>query len=250
MMGEKVCGIIPARGGSKGVLRKNIRRVAERPLIAYTIEAARQSQVLTDYLVSTDDEEIARVARREGAAVLMRPAALAADDTPMVPVIKHALAHQGACDVVVILQPTTPLRTAADIDTAVHILRDTGADTVVSVYEVADHHPSRMYKLHDNCLIPYDQEPPNRLRQSLSPVYHRNGAVYVCRAAMIWEQETTLGAHLRPYIMPRTRSVNIDDEFDLAIADFLLRCQRGTAPFSSGCQTPSEPPSQHIPERR
>ena len=247
-MGEKVFGIIPARGGSKGVLRKNIRCVAERPLIAYTIEAARQSQVLTDYLVSTDDEEIARVARREGATVLMRPAALAADETPMVPVIKHALAHPGACDIVVILQPTTPLRTAADIDTAVHILRATGADTVVSVYEVADHHPSRMYKLHDHFLIPYDQEPPNRLRQSLPPVYHRNGAVYVCRAAIIWEHETTLGAHLRPYLMPRARSVNIDDEFDLAIADFLLRCRCGAAPFSSGCQTPSEPPPQQIPE--
>jgi hypothetical protein len=67
---------------------------------------------------------------------------------------------------------------------------------------------------------------------------------------MIWEQETTLGAHLRPYVMPRARSVNIDDEFDLAIADFLLRCPCRTAPFSSGCQTPSEPPLQHIPERR
>jgi CMP-N-acetylneuraminic acid synthetase len=248
MMGENVFGIIPARGGSKGVLRKNIRWVAERPLIAYTIEAARQSRVLTDYLVSTDDEEIAQVARREGAEVLMRPAALAADDTPMVPVIKHALAHRGACDVVVILQPTAPLRTAADIDTAVHILRHSGADTVVSVYEVDDHHPSRMYKLRGNCLVPYDQEPPNRLRQSLPPVYHRNGAVYVCRAAVILEQDTTLGVHLRPYVMPRTRSVNIDDEFDLAIADFLLRRPDGGASLSPGFHTQSEYPQQHLPE--
>jgi CMP-N-acetylneuraminic acid synthetase len=250
MMGENVLGIIPARGGSKGVLRKNIRWVAERPLIAYTIEAARQSRVLTDYLVSTDDEEIARVARREGAAVLMRPAALAADDTPMVPVIKHALAHRGACDVVVILQPTAPLRTAADIDTAVHILRDSGADTVVSVYEVDDHHPSRMYKLHGDCLVPYDHEPPNRLRQSLPPVYHRNGAVYVCRAAVILEQETTLGAHLRPYIMPRARSINIDDEFDLAIADFLLRQQCSGASLASAFRVQSQLPQRQSPEIR
>jgi CMP-N-acetylneuraminic acid synthetase len=241
-MEANVIGIIPARGGSKGVLRKNIRQVAERPLIAYTIEAARQSQVLTDYLVSTDDAEIAEVARREGAAVLMRPPALAADDTPMVPVIKHVLAHQEACDIVVILQPTAPLRTAADIDAAVHILRDTGADTVVSVYEVEDHHPSRMYKLQGHCLIPYDQEPPNRLRQSLVPVYHRNGAVYACRTEVILEQETTLGAHLRPYIMPRARSVNIDDEFDLAIADFLLRRPCGDASRSSDLQVQSARP--------
>jgi CMP-N-acetylneuraminic acid synthetase len=103
-----------------------------------------------------------------------------------------------------------------------------------------------MYKLHDNCLLPYAQEPPNRLRQSLPPVYHRNGAVYVCRTAMILEQETTLGPHLRPYIMPRARSLNIDDEFDLTIADFLLRRQGSRASLTSGWQTQQ----QHMPEIR
>lgn len=224
-MQRRVLGVIPARGGSKGVLRKNIRLVDDRPLIAYTIDAARQSRLLTDYLVSTDDAEIADVARREGARVLMRPPELAADDTPMTPVIKHAMAGEHY-DYVVILQPTTPLRTADDIDTALQILFETRADTVVSVYLVDDHHPSRMYKLIDNRLIPYDKEPANRLRQSLPPVYHRNGAVYASRAAVILEQNSTIGANLRPYIMPRALSINIDDELDLAFADFLLRQQR------------------------
>lgn len=227
-MEQKTLGLIPARGGSKGVLRKNIRPVGDRPLIAYTIEAAQNSRYLTDYLVSTDDEEIAAIARREGAGVLMRPPELAADDTPMIPVVKHALA-QGSYDFVVILQPTTPLRTAGDIDAALEILFQTGADSVVSVYQVDDHHPVRMYRLVEGRLIPYDTEPAARLRQALPPVYHRNGAVYACRASLVWEQETLLGPDLRPYLMPRAQSINIDDEMDLAFADFLLRRQRGEA---------------------
>jgi N-acylneuraminate cytidylyltransferase len=228
-MQNQILGIIPARGGSKGALRKNIRLVGGRPLLAYAIEAARNSRYLTDYLVSTDDAEIAAVARQEGVAVLLRPPELAADDTPMLPVVKHALA-QGHYDTVVILQPTTPLRTAEDIDAALQILFNTGADSVVSVYQVDDHHPARMYRLLENRLIPYDTEPSARLRQALPPVYHRNGAVYACRTSLVWEQETLLGSDLRPYVMPRARSINIDDELDLAFADFVLSRQRQGEP--------------------
>jgi CMP-N-acetylneuraminic acid synthetase len=228
-MQAKTLGIIPARGGSKGVLRKNIRLVGGRPLMAYAIEAAQNSRYLTDYLVSTDDNEIAAVARQEGARVLMRPPELAADDTPMIPVVKHALA-QGDYEFVVILQPTAPLRTADDIDAALQILFETGADSVVSVYQVDDHHPARMYRLIDGQLIPYDTEPTARLRQALPPVYHRNGAVYACQTRLVWEQETLLGPDLRPYIMPRARSVNIDDELDLAFADLLLSRRQQVEP--------------------
>ena len=222
---RKTLGIIPARAGSKGIPGKNICPVANRPLIAYTIDAAKESKLLTDFIVSTDDDKIAEVARNEGAEVLMRPPELAADDTPMVPVIKHALL-QKPYDFVVVLQPTTPLRQGSDIDTALQILFSTGADSVVSVYQVDDHHPARMYRLVDEQLVPYDKEPAARLRQFLPPVYHRNGAVYACRAALVWEQDTLLGPDLRPYIMPRERSVNIDDRLDLALADFLLTRQQ------------------------
>ena len=223
-------GIIPARSGSKGIPRKNIRLVAGRPLIAYTIDAAQGSQVLAHFVTSTDDAEIAVVAESYGSPVLMRPLALAADGTPMVPVVKHTLAMLEPTgdryDYVVVLQPTTPLRTSGDIDAALSLLVETGADSVISVYQVADHHPARMYRLVDGRLQPYELEPPDRLRQGLPPVFHRNGAIYACRRDLIAEQSTLIGADTRPYVMPRERSINIDDELDLAFADFLLQRQR------------------------
>lgn len=204
--------------------RKNIRLVGGRPLIVHTLEAARNSRYLTDYLVSTDDEEIAAVAQQEGSPVLMRPPELAADTTPMLPVIQHALG-QGQYEAVVVLQPTAPFRRGTDIDAALQILFKGDADSVVSVYQVEDHHPARMYRLVKDCLVPYDSEPTSRLRQELPPVYHRNGAIYACWTRLVWEQGTLLGPVMRPYIMPRERSINIDDTLDLAFANFLLSYQ-------------------------
>lgn len=223
---SKSLGIIPARGGSKGVPRKNERLVANRPLIAYTIEAAKRSTLLTQFVVSTDDKEIAALSERLGAPVVWRPEHLAADDTPMLPVVQHALQKLeddcGRFEYVVVLQPTTPLRQADDIDEALRLLMNSGADSVISVYRVEDHHPARMYRVVDEKLVPYDSEPEDRLRQTLPAVYHRNGAIYGCRRALIDESATLIGSHTVPYIMPRERSINIDDEMDLAFADFLL----------------------------
>jgi len=203
--------------------------VAGRPLIAYTIEATKDSKLLTYFVTSTDDAEIASIAERLGSPVLIRPSRLAADDTPMVLVVDHALRvlepDMGRFDYVVVLQPTTPLRTGGDIDAALILLIESGADSVVSVYEVGDHHPARMYRLIEGRLVPYEQEPTDRLRQRLPPVYHRNGAIYACRRALI-EDGTLIGPDTRPYIMPRERSINIDDELDLAFADFLFRRQQ------------------------
>ncbi len=234
----EVLGIIPARGGSKGVPRKNVRQVAGRPLIAYTLEAAAAARRLSRFVTSTDDAEIAAVAAECGSPVLRRPPELAADDTPMLRVVEHVLAASAAergepPEVVVLLQPTSPLRTAADIDAAVELLLTTGADSVVSVYRVEDHHPARMYRLRDGCLLPYEPEPADRLRQALPAVYHRNGAVYACRRALIEERGTLLGGVVRPYMMPRERSINIDDEVDLGLAELLLR-RRAEAPAAAG----------------
>jgi len=224
----KVLGIIPARGGSKGVKRKNIRLVANRPLIAYSIYAAQQSKSLTKFVVSTEDDEIAQIARSLGSVVLLRPPELAEDHTPMFPVIKFVLSEaekleQNKFDCIVILQPTTPLRTGDDIDQSLEIIRKNKCDTVISVYQVSDHHPSRMYKIKNGKLISYAPEPPERLRQNLPPVYHRNGAIYVSRRHTIEEQNTLIGKEICPYIMPIDRSVNIDNEIDLMLADLLIR---------------------------
>lgn len=231
-MGLTCLGIIPARGGSKGVVRKNIRSVAGRPLIAYTIDAARDSHRLTRFVVSTEDAEIAEVARSLGCEVVDRPVELAADDTPMVPVARHALetverAAGVRFDYGVILQPTTPLRTGEDIDRALQILIETQADSVISVYRVFDHHPARMYRLENERLVPYAPELPSRLRQELPPVYHRNGAIYAFRRALVEDEGTLIGPDTRPHIMPAERSINIDNEMDLLLADLVLRRRMG-----------------------
>ncbi len=221
----RVLGVIPARGGSRAVPRKNLRLVGGRPLIAHTIQAARQSAALAQFVTTTDDQEIARVAAAAGSPVVERPAELAGDETPMVPVIQHALAAvepaEGVFDAVVVLQPTAPLRVSADIDAAVRLLEQTGADSVLSVYAVEDCHPSRMYRLVQERLVPYATEPAARLRQDLEPVYHRNGAIYVCRRVLL-AQGILIGQDCRAYVMPRERSINIDEEFDLMLADAAL----------------------------
>ena len=220
-------GIIPARGGSKGVPRKNIRPVGGQPLIAYAICAAKKSKLITTFVTSTDDEEIASVSRSLGSAVCMRSSELAADDTPMVPVVQHVLAmmerQTEPFDYVALLQPTAPQRTASDIDAALGILIGSDADSVVSVYQVEDHHPTRMYRQgEDGRLVPYAHEPEGRLRQDLEPVFHRNGAIYACRRRLLEPPGTLIGHYTLPYIMPRARSINIDDELDLLLADLTL----------------------------
>ena len=226
-MEPRILGLIPARGGSKGVLRKNIRLVAGKPLISYSITAALKSGRLSPVVVSTDDMEIAEISTLFGAEVLMRPEELAGDETPMISVVCHVIDQlenkRGIrFDYCVLLQPTAPMRTAEDINSAVDILVNTGADSVVSVYKVEDHHPSRMYRIEDERLIPLQSEPQNRLRQSLPPVYHRNGAVYAFQRGLLDRMNTLIGPDVRPYIMPEIRSVNIDNEVDLLLADLLL----------------------------
>ena len=145
----------------------------------------------------------------------------------MVPVLRHVLKvveeDHGRFELVVLLQPTAPQRTAADIDSALALLTSSNADSVVSVYQVEDHHPTRMYlQADDGRLIPYAKEPEARLRQGLPVVYHRNGAIYACQRGCLDDPGTLLGPYTLPYVMPRARSINIDDEFDLLLADLVL----------------------------
>lgn len=222
---KRVLGIIPARGGSKGVLRKNIRDVAGRPLIAYTIDAARASRLLTRCIVSTDDQETAQIAAMLGCEVMARPVDLAQDDTPTVLVIKHVfemLEAQGeSFDYGLVLQPTSPLRTGLDIDSALQALFQSDADSIVSVYQVSDHHPARMYRMENEHLISFDEIFSTTRRQELPPVYHRNGAIYAFHRSLL-EQDTLLGNNIISYIMAEDRSLNIDTEYDLVLADFIL----------------------------
>lgn len=221
-------GVIPARGGSKGVPGKNIRGLGGRPLIAHTIEAAATSR-LCRTIVSTDDPEIAAVARSHGADVpFRRPVELATDDARAVPVMQHAVAAaeamgDDAYDVVVMLQPTTPYRRAADIDEALELLDSTGADSVISVTDVGGHHPARMKFLEAGRLIdpPFAESYENQPRQELRPMYIRNGAIYATRRHVL-DAGGFKGDDCVALVMPEWRSVNIDTESDFLLAEFLL----------------------------
>ena len=231
----RVLGVVPARGGSKGIPRKNIVPLAGKPLLAYTIEAALQAERLTRVVVSTDDEEIAAVAQQWGADVpFRRPDELASDTALSLPVVQHALVEvewqEGRrYDVVVMLQPTTPLRTADDIDAGIALLVEDGADSVVSVVDVEGYHPFRMKRvLDDGRLINYIDQgfEDMRPRQLLPPVYIRSGALYITRRAVLMEQDSFIGAHCKAYVMPQQRAVNIDSAFDLWLAQYLLDDQQ------------------------
>jgi N-acylneuraminate cytidylyltransferase len=220
----RVLGVIPARGGSKGVPGKNIKLLGDRPLIAHTIATALAARRLTQTIVSTDSEEIAAVARRFGAEVpFLRPAELAQDRSPAIPVLQHALGEVekgGAVyDAVLMLQPTTPLRRRDDIDGALDLLERSGADSVISVVDVGGHHPARMKYLEGDRLIdpPFCEERENQPRQELRPMYLRNGAIYAVRRGVLLGGSLK-GTDCRAWIMPIERSVNIDtpDDFELA----------------------------------
>ena len=226
----KVLGVIPARGGSKGVPKKNVKLLGGKPLIAYSIEAARAAKLLTRVIVSTDDEEIAEVSRRWGAdAPFLRPAELATDAAKAVPVIQHALEEMEGrddqvYDAVMMLQPTTPFRTGADIDRAIEILEKTGADSVISVVDVEGHHPARMKYPEDGRLIDPDfcEAYENQPRQELRPMYLRNGMIYLTRREVM-RSGSFKGSDCRALIVETHRSVNIDTPLDFELAEFLYK---------------------------
>lgn len=212
---------MPARGGSKAIPGKNLAPLAGKPLLAWTLEAAHASETLTRAVVSTDSVEIATASRALDADVLERPAELAGDETPMLAVIRHALAELGAVDVLVLLQPTSPLRRARHIDDAVRLLVDSNADSVVSVVEVPHRYrPESLMRLEGGRLVALADSPATR-RQDKRLVYARNGpAVLALRPERLAERLYT--GDCRPYVMDALESVDVDGPDDLRLAELLL----------------------------
>jgi len=225
----RTLAVIPARGGSKGVPGKNLHLLGGRPLVAHAVGVASSCRALAGFVVSTDDERIAGAGRSAGAAVLDRPSHLAADDTPMAPVLQHAVAwyeaQEGPLDAVVVLQPTAPLRTADDVAQALALLeRRPDAESVVSVCSLEDLHPGRMYtKGPGGNLDPLWPEWERSNRQDLPPVWFRNGAIYAVRREALMERGHVIGSPALGYPMPARFWLNIDDVRDLAIAEALYR---------------------------
>lgn len=214
--GKSVLAIIPARGGSKGVPRKNIRNVAGKPLIVWTIEEAKKSGYIDRLVVSTDDQEIADTAIRGGGEVpFLRPAELARDDTPGIsPVIHMLTTIHPAYDLVVLLQPTSPFRTVEDIDGAIALMASRNAKACVSVVE-PDKSPFWMYSVDDAGHLAPLLAGAYACRQNLPPVYALNGAVYVAEVGWLIKTQAFVSDETIAYIMPKERSVDIDTETDL-----------------------------------
>ena len=231
----RILGLVPARGGSKGVARKNIRLLCGKPLLQYTAEAALAARGLSRVILSTEDAEIAEVGRRCGLEVpFLRPAELAADDTPMLPVVHHAvrfLESEGDhFDAVCLLQPTSPLRRASDIDGAIELFERTGADSVISFVEVGAWHPAHMKHIdpEGRVLDPPFMEPiEGRRRQDLPKLYLFAGSIYLTRTPVLLEQNSFKGNDCRAWIVPEERASNIDTPFDFFVAEQVLKQEMG-----------------------
>lgn len=220
--------IIPARGGSKGLPGKNTKPLLGKPLMAYTIEAALQAKCVTSAVVSTDDEDIARVALQCGAKVpFMRPSELAGDDSPAVDTYLYTIdrweqLQQSPLQEVIVLLPTCPLRTGTDIDAAVELFTTRQADSVVSYTE--EHHPVSWHKWLDNDqrILPMTDTEKLGNRQDYQKTYYPNGAIYVFRKSLL-QQRVYYTKNSFAYVMPRDRSVDIDTYDDFLLAEFYLK---------------------------
>jgi CMP-N,N'-diacetyllegionaminic acid synthase len=222
-------GIIPARGGSKGVPRKNIKDLGGIPLIAYTIKTALESN-LTKVIVSTDDEEIANIAQKFGAEVpFRRPNFLSDDISKSIDVARHGLIeieniYKTCYDAVMYLQPTTPFRNVEDINSSIILLNaNDKADSVISVVDVQGHHPARMKYIENGLLIDpeFCEKLENQNRQELRPMFIRNGAIYLSKRETILHGSFK-GKYCLANIMPSDRSINIDNQEDFEYAKWII----------------------------
>lgn len=230
-MSLKVLGVITARGGSKGIPGKNIKEMCGKPLIAWTIEAAQGSKLLTDFLVSTDDSAIAEVSRQFGAPVpFMRPPELATDEATSMAVVQHALKwmedNEGKTyDALLILQPTSPLRTSEDLDKCIEIMQKTDCDSVMAMYRLSDLTLKKLKYLDGDRVLPVvDEGPQTTPRQESRPLYKRNGCAYLTKTTLI-KQGDLFGKDCRAHVMPEEQTADINTPMDFEIAEYLM-CRR------------------------
>lgn len=213
-----ILGITPARGGSKGLPCKNIKEIAGKPLIAWTIEVAQQSGILDKYIVSTEDEEIAKIACSYGAEVLMRPAHLAGDDVLMLDVLQH-LVSVIPCETVVLLQPTSPIRSKGLIDDCIRDFIRHDYDSLATGYMCRNIEYTKDAEL--------SKDGKELLRQDVKGFFCDDGNVYVIKTNLI-KQGDRYGKRIGRKIISRWENVEIDDDFDFFVTEqILLRLQRG-----------------------
>lgn len=228
MKSNFIC-LIPARSGSKTIKRKNLKIIGNKPLIYWTIKEALKSKYISNVIVSTDSKLIQNKALEFGAeAPFLRPKKLSNDNSRTIDVIRHLVEYlkkknKNDFKYIILLQPTSPLRTQIDIDNSIKLfLKNKKATSLISVTEVNDNHPARMYYLNKIFLKknPLSEKKDGVARQKLKPMYLRNGAIYIIKKKNI--SNNFIGKNPIAYKMPREKSINIDDHFDFMIANFLL----------------------------
>jgi CMP-N-acetylneuraminic acid synthetase len=226
----KILAIIPARGGSKGIVKKNIKKLNGKPLLVWTLLECSKLDSNIDVIVSTDDREIAKVSKEYNFEVLsLRPDYLSTDEAETISVLqyellKHEKRTKKYYDYVLLLQPTCPLRKVKHINDCVNLLEES-IDSVVSVKKIESEHPFRMKRIVSERLVNYIDQgfEDMRPRQKLPPVYIRNGAVYLTKSDLIREGKSIVGEACLPYIMSEESSVNIDHELDFLLAEYILK---------------------------
>jgi len=230
---KKILGVITARGGSKGIPRKNIKKLAGKPLIYYTIKAAKKSKYLTRCIVSTDNKKIFNISKKLGADVpFIRPSKLAQDKSTSLEVSQHALKwlkdnNGEEYDYLMILQPTSPLRIVKDIDKSIKKIVDTKADSVMSMVKIDDFSIKKIKKIENDKIIPWmrDEGKESARRQDLDNVYKRNCAIYLTKVLLI-KKGDLFGKISRPYIMSSERSIDINSLIDFIIAKTYLKFKK------------------------
>ncbi len=227
---KNILAIIPARKGSRGLKDKNLSLLDKHPLVVHTFAAARSSKLLTRMIMSTDDCRIAQLALRHGIEVpFLRPKYLASDRAKSTDVALHALMHvqkheDYSPDLIVLLQPTAPLRTGAHIDDAIRKLCARRGDSLVSLCRLSEPHPYKLKRLKNGFVVPFltgtDSTVP---RQQLPEVYRLNGAIYIVTREVLLKEKSFFGTRVIPYFMEEDFSVNIDSGFDLLLAEAILK---------------------------
>lgn len=223
---DNVVGIIPARGGSKGIPQKNVKDLNGKPLVAHTIEQAEGSDEIDEFYVSTDDRKIKEASQDFGAEVIDRPEELAEDDSATIDAILHAIdtiEESGErADIVICLQPTSPLRTSSDIDKSIEKFREEDCTAVISVKE-SEHPPFWSLEISDGQLEPvFGEEYIGVRRQELKDTYMPNGAIFVSSRGILKDVEAFYSEKIAPYVMPGERSLDIDEKIDLKLAELIL----------------------------
>ncbi len=221
-----IISIIPARGGSKGIPRKNIKLLNGKPLISYSIDASNSCSLIDGTYVSTEDAEISEISKGNNAEVIERPDELAGDDSSSIDVILHVLDYlenRGKLpDLFVLLQPTSPLRTSEDIEASINSFLESDCDSLVSVCEL-DHRSLLNFSLEDGFLVQNNNEALfNSRRQDIPTHYSLNGAIYITTPEFIRKNKSFYSDKTIPHVMSKEKSIDIDTSFDFKLAEFLL----------------------------